>query len=115
MEESKYIYLSHNASNLVYHIVCLAKYRRVVFDETVDEHLKQICLGIELKYDYIKFLEIGTDKDHVHFLVQSTPNYSPSPIVKIIKSITVKQIFFRMPRGKEKNYGEDSFGQTGIL
>ena len=48
MEESKYIYLSHNASNLVYHIVCSAKYCRVVFDETVDEHLKQICLAVIL-------------------------------------------------------------------
>ena len=91
MEESQYLYLSHNVSNLVYHIVCPAKYRRVVFDETVDEHLRQICLEIEKRYDYIVFLEIGTDKDHVHFLVQSTPNYAPSKIVKIIKSITARQ------------------------
>ena len=105
MEESKYIYLSHNASNLVYHIVCPAKYRRVVFEETVDEHLKQICLGIELRYDYISFLEIGTDKDYVHFLVQSTPNYSPSQIVKIIKSITARQIFSECPEVKKKLWG----------
>ena len=113
MEESKYIYLSHNASiylshnasNLVYHIVCPAKYRRVVFDETVDEQLKQICLGIELRYDYIRFLEIGTDKDHVHFLVQSTPNYSPSQIVKIIKSITARQIFSECSEIKKKLWG----------
>ena len=105
MEESKYIYLSHNASNLVYHIVCPAKYRRVVFEETVDEYLKQICLGIELRYDYISFLEIGTDKDHVHFLVQSTPNYSPSQIVKIIKSITARQIFSECPEVKKKLWG----------
>ena len=54
MGESQYLYLSHNVSNLVYHIVCLAKYRRVVFDETVDEHLRQICLEIEKRYDYIR-------------------------------------------------------------
>ena len=105
MEESKYIYLSNNASNLVYHIVCSAKYRRVVFDETVDEYPKQICLGIELRYDYIRVLEIGTDKDHVHFLVQSTPNYSPSQIVKIIKSITARQIFSECPEVKKKLWG----------
>ena len=78
MKESYYLYLSHNTSNLVYHIVCPAKYRRVVFDEDVDEKIRQICLEIEKRYDYIKFLEIGTDKNYVHFLVQSTPNYSPS-------------------------------------
>lgn len=93
MSDSEFLYLSHNVSNLVYHIVCPAKYRRVVFDNTVEIHLRQICLEIEKCYDYISFLEIGTDKNHVHFLIQSTPNYSSSMIVKIIKRITARQIF----------------------
>ena len=99
------MYLSHNVSNLVYHMVFPAKYRRVVFDENVEEHLRQICLGIELRYDYIHFLEIGVDQDHVHFLVQSIPNYSPSEIVKVIKSITAKQIFAECPEVKKKLWG----------
>lgn len=105
MSESEYIHLSHNVSNLVYHIVCPAKYRRVIFDDTVEEHLKQICLGIELRYDYIHFLEIGSDNDHVHFLVQSTPDYAPSKIVKIIKSITARQIFAECPQVKKQLWG----------
>lgn len=105
MNESDYIHLSHNVSNLVYHIVCPAKYRRVVFDDTVEDHLKQICLAMELRYDYIHFLEIGADKDHVHFLVQSTPDYSPAKIVKIIKSITARQIFAECPQVKKQLWG----------
>lgn len=105
MEESRYWRLSHNVSNLVYHIVCPAKYRRVVFDENVEEHMRQICLGIELRYEYIKFLEIGVDKDHVHFLVQSTPNHSVAEIVKTIKSITARQIFVECPQVKKKLWG----------
>lgn len=105
MNESEYKYLSHNVSNLVYHIVCPAKYRRVIFDDTVDEKLRQICLEIEKRYDYIKFLEIGTDKDHVHFLIQSTPKYSPSQIVKVIKSITAGQIFVECPQVKKQLWG----------
>ena len=54
---------------LMYHLVFLAKYRRSVFDDRVDEQLKQVCLKIEKRYQ-LKFLEIGTDKDHVHFLLQ---------------------------------------------
>ena len=105
MGNSQFIHLSHNVSNLVYHIVCPAKYRRVVFDDSVEEHLKQICLGIELRYDYIHFLEIGADKDHVHFLVQSTPEYAPSKLVKIIKSITARQIFAGCPQVKKQLWG----------
>ena len=106
MNDSQYIHLSHNVSNLVYHIVFPAKYRRVVFDELIiEEKIRQICLEIEKRYDYIKFLEIGVDNDHVHFLVQSTPNYSPSQIVKTIKSITARQIFAECPQVKKKLWG----------
>lgn len=33
----------------------------------------------------ITFLEIGADRDHVHFLVQSVPTYSPTQIVRTVK------------------------------
>jgi REP element-mobilizing transposase RayT len=62
----KYIHKSHNVTTLLYHLVFPAKYRRVVFDETVDKQIKNICLEIEKRYE-IKFIEIGTDKDHIHF------------------------------------------------
>lgn len=105
MSNSEIMYLSHNVSILVYHIVFPAKYRRVVFDEQVDEKLRQICLEIEKRYDYIRFLEIGTDLDHVHFLIQSTPNYAVFQIVKIIKSISARQIFVECPQVKKNLWG----------
>ena len=101
---SEYIYGSHNVSNIVYHLVCPTKYRRVVIDDVVDKALKQICLGIELRYD-IHFLEIGADNDHVHFLFQSTPKYSPTKLVTLIKSITARQIFAQFPDVKIKLWG----------
>jgi putative transposase len=57
---STYIHKSHNVSVLIYHLVCPAKYRRVVFDEEVDKTLKEICLEISKRYEVV-FLEIGTD------------------------------------------------------
>ena len=73
---SKYIHKSHNVTVLMYHLVCPAKYRKVIFDEKADEVLKEICMEIEKRYEII-FLEVGTDQDHVHFLIQSVPTYSP--------------------------------------
>jgi len=69
---SEYRHKSHNVSVLIYHVVCPAKYRQVVFDHTVDTILKDVCLEIAKRYE-IAFLEIGTDKNHVHFLVQLQP------------------------------------------
>jgi REP element-mobilizing transposase RayT len=88
----------------MYHIVCPAKYRRAVFTPPVDRKLKEVCLGIEKRYE-ITFLEIGTDKDHVHFLVQSVPMYSPRKIVQLIKSITAREIFRACPDVKKQLWG----------
>lgn len=88
----------------MYHLVFPAKYRRVVFDEEVDEVLKEVCLGMEQRYE-VRFLEIGTDKDHVHFLVQSVPGYSVTKVVRIIKSVTAREIFKRCPQVKKKLWG----------
>ena len=85
----------------MYHFVCPAKYRRVVFSNEVNETLKQVCLDISERYE-IEFMEIGTDKNHVHFLVQSVPTYSPTKIIRIIKSITAREIFSRHPEVKKK-------------
>ena len=51
------------------------------------------------------FVEIGADKDHVHFLVQSVPTYSPTKIVSTIKSITARKIFRQIPSIKKELWG----------
>ena len=95
---------SHNVSILVYHFVWPAKYRRAVIDEKVDQVLKEVCLEIAARYQ-IEFLEIGTDKDHVHFLVQSVPTYSPTKIITMIKSLTAREVFARVPSVKKQLWG----------
>ena len=95
---------SHNVSLLMYHIVCVAKYRRLVITEEVDAVLKDVCIEIAKRYE-IRFLEIGAEADHVHFLVQSVPKYSPTMIVTKIKSITAREIFAKVPSVKKQLWG----------
>ncbi len=101
MSEREYIHKSHNVSVLLYHFVCPAKYRRVVFSKEVDETLKDICIEISKRYE-IHFLEIGVDKDHVHFLIQSVPTKSPTQIITTIKSLTTREIFKKHTEVKEQ-------------
>ena len=89
---------------LIYHLVFPAKYRRVVFDAEVDKELKNVCVEIEKRYQ-VKFLEIGTDEDHVHFLVQVVPVYSVTKVVTLIKSLTAREIFRRCPQVKKQLWG----------
>ena len=106
MSRSNYIHKRHNVSILVYHFVTPSKYRRVIFDKKVDEGLREVCIEIEKRYE-INFLEIGVDKDHVHYLIQSVPNYSPKKITQIVKSVTAREMFKKFPKLKEKLWGTE--------
>jgi putative transposase len=88
----------------LYHFVCPAKYRRVVFSNALDRSLKDVCLEISKRYE-MYFIEIGTDLDHVHFLIQGVPTMSPKEIIQIVKSITAKEMFKRHPEIKQKLWG----------
>jgi putative transposase len=66
--------------------------------------LKEVCLDIEKRYQ-IKCLEMGTDKDHVHLLVQSIPVYSVTKLVTIVKSLTAREIFKRCRQVKKQLWG----------
>ena len=101
---SIYIHKSHNVTVLLYHLVFPTKYRRLVIDDKVDKLIKDICLEIEKRYE-IHFVEIGTDRDHVHFLVQSIPIMAVTRIVTAIKSITAKRVFETMPELKKELWG----------
>lgn len=104
MGKSEYIHKSHNVSVLIYHFVLPAKYRKAVINEEIDQTMKGICLEIEKRYQ-VYFLEIGTDNDHVHFLLQSVPTYSPMKIVTMVKSITAKEIFKKHQEVKKELWG----------
>lgn len=77
---------------------------QVPTDKHVDSVLNSVCLEIENRYQ-IQFLEIGTDKNHVHFLVQSVPTYSVTKIVTMIKSLTAREIFKQCPQVKKQLWG----------
>ena len=66
--------------------------------------LKKVCLEISRRYEIV-FLEIGVDKDHVHFLIQSVPTFSPTRIAQTVKSITAREIFKRVPSVKKQLWG----------
>ena len=101
---SEHVIKSHNKTLLLYHLVFPAKYRRKIFSQEVEETLKEICVGIGERYE-IRFIEIGTDQDHVHFLVQGAPNQAATKIVMGIKSITARELYRCHPEIKKQLWG----------
>src|SRR3989338_2133919 len=66
--------------------------------------IKNIAQEIASRYD-IDFEQIGTDGDHMHLLVSFPPKYSGSDIVRIIKSITARELFRQFPALKKDLWG----------
>jgi putative transposase len=95
----------------MYHLVFPATYRREVFHEDFDNVLKEVRLDIKQRCQ-IKFLEMSTDQDHVHFLVQSVLGCSVTKMVRVIKSVTAKEIFKWCPQVKKKLWGGEFW--TGV-
>lgn len=109
-QNSKYKHKSHNVTVLLYHLVSSAKYRKVVFTESVDKVIVETCDEIEKRYE-VSFLEVGTDKDHVHFLIQSVPTYNVTKIVTMVKSIIAREVFKRCPEVKKQLWGGEFWGK----
>jgi len=98
---SEHILKRHNKTLLLYHLVFPLKYRKSAITKDIGAGLKQICLEISERYE-VHFIEIGYESNHVHFLVQSVPSYSVSKMIRMLKSITAKQLFQRFPEIKAK-------------
>jgi putative transposase len=64
---SELIHKSHNVSALLYHAVCLTKYRRAVVTDEVEAVLRRACIDIGNRFE-ITFLESRSrslSRDHV--------------------------------------------------
>ena len=95
---------SHNKTPLLYHLVCAIKYRRNVLTDDVTDTIVNVCMELQEKYG-IEFIEIGTDVNHIHYLIQTPPKYSPTQVVTMIKSMTARMVFKINPEVKKKLWG----------
>ena len=107
----EHIYKRHNKTLLLYHLVFPVKYRRKVISGPISEAIKEISLEIGDRFE-MEFIEIGTDEDHIHFLVQGVPGMSVEEMIRTIKSITAREIFHRFPEVKKELWG-GSFWTSG--
>ncbi len=64
---------------------------------------------------FFKFETIGFDEDHVHFMLKSLPNYSPSQLFRVVKSVTAIQLFKEHPDLKEELWGGEFWSDGGYV
>ena len=95
-------------------MVFVLKYRKNLISDEIFEHMKKILSGISERY-YLNFHAIGTDRNHLHLLIEAAPRYSPSRIMQICKSITAKQLFKCFPELEEDIWGGHFWSEGGHI
>jgi putative transposase len=74
-------------------------------------------LEIAERYD-LTFEQVGDDKNHIHVLMSFHPKYSTSEVVRLMKDITARQLFLRLPELKKELWGgefwDDSYYASTI-
>jgi putative transposase len=90
------------------------KYRKRLLIGNMKEEIKNIIYEIESKSDF-NIIEMESDIDHIHIMLQHIPRVSISSIVNRIKSITTHRIwekhsnYLQKQFWKEKTFWSDGY------
>lgn len=78
--------------NLNVHLILVCKYRKKLLEQGIEANIKDIIRDIENNSDF-DIIEMETDIDHIHLMIQYIPKVSISSIINRVKSITTKRIW----------------------
>ena len=101
---------------LQYHIIFVCKYRKkLLVSKQISDDIKQFSYEICQKHKVIiKYME--TDKDHIHYMIETEPTMSVSKIVNLMKNYTIYHVWERYPNYLRSIFGKNIlFGQMDIL
>ncbi len=90
--------------SLQYHIVWCTKYRKCVLQDGIDKDLKHYLQQMAAEYRFtITAMEIMPD--HIHLLVDCSPQFELPRMLKILKGNTARWLFMEHPELKKQLWG----------
>jgi putative transposase len=93
---------SHAVYDTNYHLVWCPKRRKNIFiDKETGERAEQIIREICEEYGF-EITEMEVAEDHIHILISFPPRRSIGEVVRIIKSISARQLFREFPKLKKR-------------
>ncbi len=105
--------MSHAVYDRRYHLVWAPKYREWILREKVREAVKELFQEILAARD-CEIVEMEIAEDHVHIFTSIPPRYSVGEIVRILKSVSAREIFVRYPEVKRELWGGE-FWEDGYF
>lgn len=88
--------------NINYHVVWSVKYRKSIITEEIETILKQWANEIAVDKGFtVQLFEAG-EMNHIHCFISAPPKLSISYIVKMLKGITGRKLFYNYPEIKSQ-------------
>ena len=76
-----------------YHLIFVCKYKKKLFtNKCISDDVKQLSLNICKRHNVI-IHKMKTDKDHIHYMIETSPNINLSNLVRTIKSYTTYHVW----------------------
>ena len=105
--------LSHAVYDTRYHLVWAPKYRKWILKDEVREAVGELFREILAARD-CEVVEMEIAGDHVHIFTSIAPKYSVGQMVRVLKSVSAKEIFLRYPEVKRELWGGE-FWEDGYF
>ena len=102
--DSKLSYGRGYVYNIQYHIVWCTKYRKPVLTEVIEQALKSSLLQTAAELG-VTIAEMECMPDHVHMLVECSPQNFIPDMVKVLKGNSARHIFMAHPELKKQLWG----------
>ena len=94
----------HNVSECYYHIQLTIKYRKSLFNDSVQQVILESWKEFKERYA-IDISHVGFDQNHVHIMIQFLPKYSGGQVIRLLKSISARMVFKQLPMVKKELWG----------
>ena len=95
---------AHVVYKTQYHIVWVTRFRRKILTKGIGSYLKIKIKEVRKYYPDWYYLEIKSDKDHVHLHMIIPPKYSVSKVVETIKKNTSRSLRSKFTHFLDKVY-----------
>ena len=93
-------------------MVTAVKYRKALLNSKVEKCITETLKGISERYEIV-IDEVGFDQNHIHIFCGAPPRLAPLRVLSIIKSITARKIFERIPNFRKQELWGGEFWSAG--
>lgn len=100
----KVIYGRGYVYRIQYHLVWCTKYRHRILQNEVECSLREIIKKIAEDHKF-KIEEMEVDLDHIHMLIDCSPQHYIPDMVKALKGVSARLLFKTHPQIKKKLWG----------